>query len=240
LLKDYYTMAVEPNTTVYNSGTFSDYFNGLRMRGLAAVVEAQWEEECFNLTLKNRDVMYDQDFYAKNNLTVDPADNTYDPANPKSFADPVIETPDFIIEPGKTVNMVAGNSIHLKPGFHARAGCSFHASIDPSLCTAGLVAKSAVNNSKPENKVKPEPPTLKELSENFSVFPNPNNGHFTVSSSAMIQGIEITNLVGNIIYKSDAVSSNSTELDLSTFPKGYYILRGATQNKTYSEKLVIQ
>lgn len=131
------------------------YFAAPAMKGIASTAAAQWDKECFNLTLKNRDVVYNQDFFAKNTLTVDPtAQNDFVPVPPNgalpyaqnSFADPVITVDKFIIEPGKTVNMSAGSKIILKNGFHAKAGCKFRAYLDPSLaenCGSGKTARMA-------------------------------------------------------------------------------------------------
>jgi len=87
--------------------------------GLAEVVSAQWDKECANLTLYNRDVVYDQDFFVKNTLTIAPQQTTdlfYTPvpfAEPQTFTDGGSQDR-FVIEPGVNVNMVAGEKIILK------------------------------------------------------------------------------------------------------------------------------
>ncbi len=137
---------------------------GQSFLGLSQVVKAQWEWECVNLTLYNRDVVYDQKFFAKNNLTISPQENSPselpnynyytvgdDPfTEPKTFTDtgPIDR---FVIETEKTVYMSAGNEIVLKPGFIAKAGCEFHASIDPNLCGEGRMHSSPNYNTTENN-----------------------------------------------------------------------------------------
>jgi len=45
---------------------------GVAFYGLGEVIRAQWHKECFDLNLYNRELVYDQNFYAKHNLTINP------------------------------------------------------------------------------------------------------------------------------------------------------------------------
>jgi len=108
---------------------------GLYYNGLSQTVSAQWDKECVNLTLYNRKMVYDQNFIIKDNLVVAPGanDNYYQPGD-NSFAEPIINSDRFTIEPGIIVNMIAGESVLLNPGFHAKTGAIFQVSINPSAC----------------------------------------------------------------------------------------------------------
>ena len=134
--------------------SISNIASGLDFYGLSEVVAAQWDKECVNLTLYNRDVTYNQDFIVKNKLVVAPqqSDNNYqagvdDPfAEPKTFADNGSKDR-FVVEPGTTVNFVAGESITFGPGTHIKAGSNVHAYIAPSACTDGMrIANPNGNN----------------------------------------------------------------------------------------------
>ena len=93
--------------------------------GLSEVVKAQWEKECINLSLYKRDLVYDQDFLVKNSITVEPQSvSALNSAS--SFSDPVINTSEFIVQPGVSSNMIAGESIILKPGFTAETIIASH------------------------------------------------------------------------------------------------------------------
>jgi len=54
----------------------ASWLNERTFLGLSRTVAAQWDKECTNLTLYNRDVVYNQDFFAKNILTIAPQQTT--------------------------------------------------------------------------------------------------------------------------------------------------------------------
>ncbi len=64
---------------------------------------------------------------------------------------------------------------------------------------------------------------------NFSIYPNPNKGIFTVSmikSLAGITGIEIDNLLGEAVYtNTSAMNYTPLTIDLSSQPKGVYFIK---------------
>jgi len=195
----------------HNSLPSMPYYNGGHSnKGHAEVVQAQWENECVDLTLYNRDVVYDQDFIVKGNLVIDPSagvDNS-------SYAEPIITDPVFIIESGATVNMTAGESIELRPpGFEAKAGSAFSASIDPNLCSS-VYKKANPNNSNilksfntnekenislDSNKVK----QTYMFENTLSISPNPfsifTNIQFTLQKSSFVT-LKILDNFGRIMY----------------------------------------
>jgi len=122
---------------------------GYSLFGYSEVVKAQWDKECVNLTLYNRDVAYDQDFFAKNKLIIAPQlfDDLHT-QNSNSFAEPITTGNDFIIRNGTTVNMSAGNEINLNPGTQIKAGSNFRAYINEALCMGGNKNLSTINNPK--------------------------------------------------------------------------------------------
>lgn len=102
---------------------------GLYHMGVADVVAAQWENECYSLTLFNRDLVYDQDFTAKAVLTVD----AFGEAG-ASFADPVIHEPRFTVNEGVTARFRAGAAVVWEPGFEAMYTSTVVSEIDPLGC----------------------------------------------------------------------------------------------------------
>jgi hypothetical protein len=132
--------------------------------GLSEVVKAQWDKECVNLNLFNRDVVYDQDFKVKGKIVISPEEDYKLPsANPNNeiiyyqkgdlpFADPPFTDggPNyrFVVEPGNNVTFKAGNSITFKAGTHlmVNTNSQIHAFIDNTLCQPGS-KKPIVNNN---------------------------------------------------------------------------------------------
>ena len=81
-----------------------------------------------------------------------------------------------IVPGGLRVNYRAGNEVHLTPGFHASAGSRVHAFIHP--------CDQSGNSFKPKQLILPVRATDEEEMEQsaaeLSVYPNPNDGSFTV------------------------------------------------------------
>lgn len=72
-----------------------------------------------------------------------------------------------------------------------------------------------------------------------TVFPNPSTEIVTVDFGSYINGVEIkvTDISGKLI-NSKTVSGNSTELNISTYAKGIYIVAVKTGNKIVSKKII--
>ncbi len=74
-----------------------------------------------------------------------------------------------------------------------------------------------------------------EISNEFSIFPNPVSDFVSFKSPERIQKIEIFDLSGRIIC-ANAVQNNSS--DLSILSKGNYIIKAYSKQKTYIKKLI--
>jgi hypothetical protein len=77
--------------------------------------------------------------------------------------------------------------------------------------------------------------------DNFSVFPNPTNGRFTININSTISSVEIYNLPGARIY-SDIKPSQQTscEIDISGQPKGIYLVKVNSGIGNNIRKIVLQ
>ncbi len=79
--------------------------------------------------------------------------------------------------------------------------------------------------------------------KNISVFPNPNNGAFTLNiESALNQKIStnIFNSLGQLILKKQIETNTQTEFDLSANAKGIYYLQILSEEKHYYIKVSVQ
>ena len=249
------------NFTLNSNIPYGKIQGGTGMVGLTEVIKAQWDKECTDLTLYNRDVAYSQYFFAKHDLHVVP--QQYDDLhskNAKSFANPEITTNEFIMEANTEVKMTAGASIVLGPGVHIESGSTFHAYIDELLCSAGsksMSVASPINNLNNNNaQIGLADTVVKEFSvENsnndvyqntFSISPNPFNGstqvHLTVAGSSHIK-ITITDMYGvkvNTITDKDFASGNYTfDWNASGRSPGIYFCILETPKETVSKRIIL-
>ncbi len=76
--------------------------------------------------------------------------------------------------------------------------------------------------------------------ENYTyVFPNPASENITVQSSFKIHGIEIFNEQGQKILTTNSNGYN-TSIDVSSYPKGTYIVKIMTKSGTTNKKIIVQ
>ncbi|CAN5882935.1 hypothetical protein BH11BAC7_BH11BAC7_16750 [soil metagenome] len=71
-----------------------------------------------------------------------------------------------------------------------------------------------------------------------TIFPNPNNGSFTINGIAPGNDVYITNALGEIIFETKAYAVK-TEIDLSAQAKGIYFVHVVTEQATVVEKVVV-
>lgn len=75
------------------------------------------------------------------------------------------------------------------------------------------------------------------------VYPNPNNGKFTVKidDDANIKAINITDANGKVVYRnSSLVKTITLEIDLSKYASGVYYIKATDGKKKYDKKVVIE
>jgi hypothetical protein len=74
----------------------------------------------------------------------------------------------------------------------------------------------------------------------YNVYPNPNNGNFTVNNifSCEIQKITIFDVNGLRIYETNQCCTNNENINLDYLPPGIYFMLIVIDGKRYSEKVV--
>ncbi len=81
----------------------------------------------------------------------------------------------------------------------------------------------------------------KPQKENYTIYPNPTSGIVNLtgfnSARAGLLGLEVTDITGKTIYKTEHVP---IQIDLSGIRKGLYFLKIQTKNKIFKEKVIIQ
>ncbi len=78
-----------------------------------------------------------------------------------------------------------------------------------------------------------------EIASAISIYPNPTNGHFTVSSPLSINKVEVRNLLGKLIY-SNIPESAQTKIDMSSNEAGIYIVNIIIENEVVAKKLFVK
>jgi hypothetical protein len=159
-----------------------------------------------------------------------------------------------VIQSGTSVEFYA-ETIVLRPGFKAEAGSRFIASSKPCIrgCNTTYSATLHMSDSS-YNKDTPILSTDKNRKSNTShrvedeetnivyndirIFPNPNNGSFTIGSNEAIQQIEVYNLLGQVVYKADNPDDKTIQLPADT--KGVFFVRITTQTECVTKKILVQ
>ncbi|MCA1764209.1 MAG: family 16 glycosylhydrolase [Flavobacteriales bacterium] len=94
----------------------------------------------------------------------------------------ILVNTDYTISPDQQLDMIASNSITLKPGFHSQNGSSFVAKIDEYTCEKSSYA-SQINHPKqsiPQSLLSESQSSKSLETENIQISPNPNSGVFYV------------------------------------------------------------
>ena len=78
-----------------------------------------------------------------------------------------------------------------------------------------------------------------ENNSSIIIFPNPTNGIFTINSTQQINTIEVFNTLGQAVYNKK-ITSNSTTIDLTLFPKGLYLVQLKTNTNIITKKIVYE
>jgi hypothetical protein len=78
-----------------------------------------------------------------------------------------------------------------------------------------------------------------ELTKNtISIYPNPSSEHVTVSSTELIDSIEMIDLFGRSIFALNNINDFKYNLDLSNFSNGNYILKVSSNSNSEFHSLI--
>lgn len=149
------------------------------------------------------------------------------------------------LEDGSLVNFIAGQSIRFLPGFYAQKGSYMDAFIttDNLFCDReqvnAIVALEKSNTTEFEETSVISDLTTKE--DFFKVYPNPNNGTFTVESIKLYDftKVQVFTTLGRIIYSQNVENKNRLEVSIPYVTQGIYFIRITNSEKCLSAKIVI-
>ena len=79
-----------------------------------------------------------------------------------------------------------------------------------------------------------------DITSSVQVYPNPTNGKLQVTSYKLqISGLEVYNVMGEIVYRSPGITRQSSVIDLSSQHNGIYFLKIKSDEGTVTKKIVI-
>jgi hypothetical protein len=76
-----------------------------------------------------------------------------------------------------------------------------------------------------------------KLSNDISIYPNPNSGTLFISNTEKINSIAVTNMLGKSVYFTTKFNANS--LDLGGLQNGVYFININTDKGTYITKIIV-
>ncbi|MBN2166678.1 MAG: leucine-rich repeat protein [Marinilabiliaceae bacterium] len=149
-----------------------------------------------------------------------------------------------LCENGSSVNFIAGRSIQFLPGFHAAEGSSVQAYIttDNSFCDNVFSAIVYQPEQKSERIEIEEPVEQIDLQEkSIKVYPNPNNGQFSVILNNFSERAEVTvySLMGKKVFQTSPARPENFDIDLSSALKGLYIVKVISGGEQFMKKIIV-
>jgi hypothetical protein len=137
----------------------------------------------------------------------------------------------YLVSNNASLTLIAGDTIRLKPGFHAENGSYFNAFISDLPCvlkTPPLVADE-INIDRDEVKL-------------FEVFPNPATETITIAHTGKPCDkdlyIEIYNSQGKPVFWEGLQWQNQWEINISVLSAGLYFVKAWCGDDVYIRKIV--
>ena len=72
----------------------------------------------------------------------------------------------------------------------------------------------------------------------IQVYPNPSSGQFQITSSTLIQNLEVYDITGRTVYTRQ-INADNTSIDLTGHAKGVYLIRLYTGDESTVKKIVV-
>lgn len=135
------------------------------------------------------------------------------------------------------ITFSAGSSISLEDKTHIKGGADFLGKIDG--CSV-LTTKSTANSNQPNinyvvNVDKTNQPKI-------TLYPNPAKDEITIFSKDLkITKVSIFSIDGKIIYNSTVENSNSSQIQVSNFYSGIYLINVELENgEIFQDKVIVK
>jgi beta-glucanase (GH16 family) len=145
-------------------------------------------------------------------------------------------------------SVVAREQIRILPNFLAKPTENnyFSAKINPLICNGSSRSSNNEGNdgqgySIIENNVTPDENILLKDDIIFNIYPNPNNGQFTLelNNNEEKASVVVYDLMGKIVYSKNS-GQNIQKIDISEQAKGIYFVRVSIGEQVFNEKVIYQ
>ncbi|PDH46745.1 MAG: hypothetical protein CND37_05795, partial [Bacteroidetes bacterium MED-G20] len=138
-----------------------------------------------------------------------------------------------------SVTLLNGTSVG-GANFYAAAGNNYY--IDNVMWSSPLGELACKSESRTEAIVNVEDcSNINEISSsNLGIYPNPNDGEFSIVYSEDIINVVITDLSGKVIYSNYNINSRNVNIDMNNYERGVYLTHIDTPNGKITKTVVIQ
>jgi hypothetical protein len=146
-----------------------------------------------------------------------------------------------LVTDGASVNFIAGQSIRLLPGFHAYQGSIVNAFITTDATFCSTEKAITIVNLPIENISLLENETLQHGEKGVKVYPNPNNGQFTIILNDFESNVKIYiyNTIGSVFYQSEITNEALHQINLSAIKQGIYFVRITDDKEQFTQKIIV-
>ncbi len=145
---------------------------------------------------------------------------------------------------GSSVELIAGNNIRFLPGFHAFEGSFARAWITTDGTFCDWSSGSIVENPQQEKSGEIEPFAAKDnsIEKSIMVYPNPNNGKFTIKLENIDPGADIiiSDILGSNIFQSKSTDLGYVEVSLLRAKRGLYFIRVIDKKNYLIRKILVK
>ncbi len=146
--------------------------------------------------------------------------------------------------------LLATTSLVFKSGFIVKNGAKFTAKKQSRPCNySGNGPRSLryadidLEYDDEDFEIDPEITDLDDVvsdANGIEIYPNPTDGRLYIEvSNSAIDNIVVTDITGKV-FVNKAVNADQSEIDLSSYPKGIYLVNIVTENDSYTKKVVLK
>lgn len=138
---------------------------------------------------------------------------------------------DYVVSSSADVTVEASEEVVFEPGVTVEKGATLTASIDTMDCntqqsSSRMAAQSGSDEIDRQHEVQ------RNQKRSLAVHPNPTTGRVTIEHNDDIHQVMVYSMTGDLVLrKKIAAESKKSTLDLSSQPKGVYLLRCAGTNE---------